>query len=155
MNAQPDPPEAPLDDRVLISTRVFAYPRELVFRAVTDPEVLARWWGPAGFTNTFEICEPRPGGAWRFVMQGPDGTRYPNESEFVEVAPLERIVLVHLRPMHRFELTMTFADEAGGTRLSWRMLFDSAEEVERIRPYVPAANEQNFDRLEEQLKAMA
>jgi len=136
------------------SSRVFDYPCEVVFRAVTDPNVLARWWGPAGFTNVFEICEPRPGGAWRFVMQGPDGTRYPNESEFVEVVPTERIVLVHLRPMHRFELTMTFADEAGQTRLTWRMLFDSAEEVERIRPYVPAANEQNFDRLQEQLAAM-
>jgi uncharacterized protein YndB with AHSA1/START domain len=87
-------------------------------------------------------------------MQGPDGTQYHNESEFVEVTPPERIVLVHLRPMHRFQLTMTFGDEAGHTRLTWRMLFDSAKEVERIRPFVPAANEQNFDRLQAQLAAI-
>ena len=154
MSTNADAPRFRHRDRELISSRVFDYPREVVFRAVTDPNVLAKWWGPAGFTNIFEICEPRPGGAWRFVMQGPDGTRYPNESEFVEVVPPERIVLVHLRPMHRFVLTMTFADEAGQTRLTWHMLFDSAEEVERIRPYVPAANEQNFDRLQEQLAAM-
>lgn len=138
----------PPSDREFVSARTFAAPREAVFRAVTDPTLLARWWGPDGFTNTFDEFDPRPGGAWRFTMHAPDGTDYPNESEFVEVVPFDRIVFVHLRPMHRFVMTMTFAGDNGGTRLTWRMEFDSAEEVERIRPYVPAANEQNFDRLE-------
>lgn len=137
-----------MSDREFVSARTFAAPREAVFGAVTDPALLARWWGPDGFTNTFHEFDPRPGGAWRFTMHGPHGADYPNESEFVEIVPFDSIVLVHLRPMHRFMMTMTFADAPGGTHLTWRMEFDSAEEVERIRPYVPPANEQNFDRLE-------
>lgn len=150
MSVTTDTAEA-LPDREIVSTRVLDAPRELVFRAFSDPDLLARWWGPEGFTNNFQEFDLRPGGAWRFVMRGPDGAEYPMEKVFVEVATPERIVLRHLQPMHRFEMTMTFADEVGRTRLTWRMRFDSAEEVERIRDVLAEANEQNFDRLEAQL----
>ena len=63
-------------DREIVSTRVLDAPRELVFRAFSDPDLLARWWGPEGFTNTFHEFDLRPDGAWRFVMHGPDGTDY-------------------------------------------------------------------------------
>jgi len=138
-----------------VSTRVLDAPRERVFRAFSDPRVLARWWGPDGFTSTFQEFDFRPGGAWRFVMHGPDGTDYRNESGFIEVVSPERIVLEHLRPMHRFLMTMTFAEEAGKTRLTWRMEFESVAELERVRAFIPGANEQNFDRLQAQLAAMA
>lgn len=140
-------------DREIVSTRVVDAPRAAVFRAFSDPSVLARWWGPKGFTGTFQEFDLRPGGAWRFVMHGPDGTDYHNATEFIEVVEPERIVFRHLKPMHRFHMTMTFAEEAGKTRLTWRMRFESAAELERVRAFVPAANEQNFDRLEEQLAA--
>ena len=142
-------------DREIVSTRVFAAPRERVFRAFSDPQVLARWWGPDGFTSTFQEFDFRPGGAWRFVMHGPDGADYRNASDFIEVVSPERIVLEHLRPMHRFQMTMTFAEEAGKTRLTWRMVFESVAELERVRAFIPGANEQNFDRLQAQLAAMA
>ncbi len=51
---------------------------EHVFAAFSDPARLARWWGPAGFTNTFDVCEFKPGGQWSFTMHGPDGANYPN-----------------------------------------------------------------------------
>jgi len=142
-------------DREIVSTRVLDAPRERVFRAFSDPRVLARWWGPDGFTSTFQEFDFRPGGAWRFVMHGPDGTDYRNESGFIEVVSPERIVLEHLRPMHRFLMTMTFAEEAGKTRLTWRMEFESVAELERVRAFIPGANEQNLDRLQAQLAAMA
>ena len=138
-------------DREIVSTRVFDAPRERVFRAFSDPRVLARWWGPDGFTSTFQEFDFRPGGAWRFVMHGPDGADYRNESAFIEVVSPERIVLEHLRPMHRFLMTMTFAEEAGKTRLTWRLEFESVAERERVRAFIPAANEQNLDRLQAQL----
>jgi hypothetical protein len=50
--------------------------------------------------------------------------------------------------MHRFRMTMTLADEAGRTRLTWRMLFESSEAADRARAVVARANEENFDRLE-------
>ena len=143
------------EDREIVSTRVFDAPRERVFRAFSDPQVLARWWGPDGFTSTFQEFDFRPGGAWRFVMHGPDGADYRNASDFIEVVSPERIVLEHLRPMHRFQMTMTFAEEAGKTRLTWRMVFESVAELERVRAFIPGANEQNFDRLQAQLAAMA
>jgi hypothetical protein len=67
--------------------------------------------------------------------------------EFVEVVPGERIVLRHIQAMHTFRMTMAFADEAGGTRLTWRTQFESAAEAERVRSVYPRANEENFDRL--------
>lgn len=128
-------------------TRRFEAPRAILFRAFTDPEILARWWGPNGFTNTFEEFAPEPGRMWRFVMHGPDGRDYPMLNEFVEIVPGERIVLQHHQDGHNFRLEMTYANEGESTRLTWRIWFESATEAERVRPFFEQANEQNFDRL--------
>src|SRR6478752_289929 len=90
-----------------VCTRLFKAPRAVVFQAFTDPDILARWWGPAGFTNTFEEFVPEPGRMWRFVMHAPDGCTYPMLNEFLEIAPDERIVLQHHQPGHDFRLEMT------------------------------------------------
>jgi len=60
-------------ERVLVLTRLFDAPRSLVFKAWTEPEHLARWWGPRGFTSTIIANDVRPGGAYRFHMRGPEG----------------------------------------------------------------------------------
>lgn len=133
--------------REIVSSRVFDAPRELVFQAFRDPDRLARWWGPKGFTNTIHEFDPRPGGAWRLTMHGPDGNDHLNESVFVEVAEPERVVFEHREPVHRFRMTLVFAGQNGRTDLTWRMLFDSAEECARVREVVAETNEQNFDRL--------
>src|SRR5687768_10649513 len=101
----PDPESAPLE---IISKRIFDAPREMVFDAFCNPQHLPHWWGPKGFTHTFKTFEPRAGGAWRFVMHGPDGTNYDNEKEFVEVVRPERVVFDHVQPMHHFRMHMTF-----------------------------------------------
>lgn len=132
----------------IVSTRVLDTRRDEVFAAFMDAERLASWWGPNGCTSTFQEFDPRPGGAWRFVMHGPDGTDYPLLNVFEEVVPGERIVLRHVQQGHDFRLAMTFADEAGGTRLTWRIRFESADEAERVRGPISVANEQNFDRLQ-------
>jgi uncharacterized protein YndB with AHSA1/START domain/ADP-ribose pyrophosphatase YjhB (NUDIX family) len=134
-------------DTGIVSTRIFAAPRELLFEAFSNPGHLVHWWGPKGFTNTFHEFDLRPGGEWRFVMHGPDGAEYQIAKDFVEVVKPERIVLQNLEPTHRFLMTMTFADVPGGTRLTWLMLFESAEENEKLRSIISEANEQNFDRL--------
>ena len=141
-------------DRELVTSRVIDAPRERVFRAFSDPSHLAQWWGPKGFTNTFHEFDLRPGGAWRFIMHGPDGGNYPNESVFVEVVEPERVVFQHVSAPH-FEMTITFAEEGGKTRIGWRQMFNSAGERERIARLAVEANEQNLDRLEAELKKMA
>ena len=137
-----------------VCTRLFDAPRSAVFRAFSNADILSRWWGPQGFTNTFQDFDPQAGGVWRFVMHGPDGSVHHLVNEFVEFVNDERIVLQHHQPGHNFRLAMTYSDEAGKTRLTWRIWFESAEEAERVRPFLNKANEQNFDRLEAQLVAL-
>ncbi len=133
-------------DRDILTTRLLPAPRARVFAAWTDPEQLARWWGPAGFTNSFQEFDLRPGGQWRFTMHAPDGAGFPNHSVFRDIKPQERIVFDHLSgPL--FQVTATFADQDGGTLLSFRMRFGSVEECEAIKRYALEGNEQVFDRL--------
>jgi uncharacterized protein YndB with AHSA1/START domain len=137
----------------ILTVRTVRAPRERVFRAWTEPEALAQWWGPKGFRNTFHVFDPRPGGEWKLTMHGPDGTDHPNESVFLEVNAPERIVFDHSGPMHPFRTTVVFEEDGEGTRIIWRMLHPAAEDFERMRAFVPAANEQNMDRLEAYLNA--
>jgi uncharacterized protein YndB with AHSA1/START domain len=136
--------------RELTTRRLYDWPRETVFEAFSDPERLARWWGPAGFSNSFHDFEFRPGGAWRFIMHGPDGTDYRNESVFVEVERPERIVFDHLSN-HLFRMFFTLTDRDGRTELEMRMRFPTEAEREKIKDFVKPANEQNLDRLQAEL----
>ena len=96
---------------------------------------------------TFHTFELWPGGRWRFVMHGPDGTDYPNESVFREVLAPERVVFEHLSEGHHFFMTITFTVEANKTLVGWRQVFDTATHKERIAKFVSGANEQNLSRL--------
>lgn len=133
-------------ERAFVTSRLIDAPRERVFRAFVDPGQLARWWDPKGFSNTFQTFDPRPGGAWRFVMHGPDGKDYANESVFVAVDVPSRIVFVHLSG-HHFRMTLTFTAQGEQTLVGWHQQFNSAEECRRIAAVVLEANEQNLDRL--------
>ncbi|MGV3661028.1 MAG: SRPBCC family protein [Prosthecobacter sp.] len=145
----------PAADTEIVSTRVFATSREDLFDAFSDPRQLAQWWGPQGFTNTIETFDFHPGGDWILTMHAPSGTDYPNESRFVEIVRPERIVFEHLRPVHWYEMTMLLTEEEAGTRLTWRMRFETADEVMQIGRFITAANQENFDRLESLLRISA
>jgi uncharacterized protein YndB with AHSA1/START domain len=138
--------ELEVTDRDILTTRRLDAPRERVYAAWTDPAQLAAWWGPEGFTNTFEEFDPRPGGHWRFTMHGPDGTGFPNHSVFVELRAPERIVFDH-QSGPQFQVTATLAEDGTGTLLRFRMRFQSVEECEAIKRFALVGNEQVFDRL--------
>ncbi len=135
---------APLEssDREIVISRVLFAPRELVWQAWADPQHVAHWWGPRGFTTTTKRHEFRVGGYWEHVMHGPDGTDYPNKSRFLEIVPLERITYRHgggsddLEDDRRgatFTATWTFETVDGGkTRLVGRMVFPSKEARDRV-----------------------
>lgn len=78
--------------REYVVTRDFDSPRETVFRAWIDPEQLALWWGPEGYTTPVCEIDPRPGGKMRITMRSPEGDEYPAEGEYHEVIEPERIV---------------------------------------------------------------
>jgi uncharacterized protein YndB with AHSA1/START domain len=147
-------------DREIALTRVFDAPRRMVWEAWTDPEQVVLWWGPKGFTTTIEQMDVSVGGMWRQVMHGPDGTDYPNECIFTEVVPYQRLAyrLTGGRqggPPVQIEKIATFEDEAGGTRVTMRMLFASAEaRDENVREYGSIeGGKQTLERLAEHLSA--
>jgi len=137
-----------LSERGILSARVLPWSKETLYNAFADPVLLAKWWGPAGFTNSFHEFDLRPGGVWDFVMHGPGGKDYHNRSVFVSILRPERIVFDHLEPVHSFRMTISFEEYGTGTLVSFHLLFDSTEECNRVRPYILAGNEENFDRLE-------
>jgi uncharacterized protein YndB with AHSA1/START domain len=142
------------DDCTILSVRIIDYPRQLVFIAWEDPAILQTWWGPKDFTNTFYEFDFVPGGSWFFCMHAPDGTAYLNTNVFEKIVFPELIVFNHIEPVHQFKVTVSF-DEAGAqTKLIFHMLFESAEECVRVKPFVRVANEQNFDRLEAALSKL-
>lgn len=122
---------SPTAEREIVMDRVFHAPREMVFGAWTEPDALARWWGPEGFRTTTHEMDVRAGGTWRFTMHGPDGTEYPNRVVFREVARPERLAYAHDddgRGAHpAFDVTVTFDDEGGRTRLVMRMVYATTE----------------------------
>lgn len=131
--------------------RTFAAPRAAVFDAFADPAKLATWWGPYGFTNRIDEFDFRVGGDWRVTMTSSDGTDFANRWTFQEIEPARRVVALHYEPMHVFTLEMTLEEDASGTRLTWRMLFEPTDENRDLQKFIRAANEQNFDRLEQVL----
>jgi len=145
-------------DREIVITRLIDAPRELVFTAWTDPNHVAHWWGPKGFTTTIHEMDLRPGGVWRLVMHGPDGTDYPNKIIFVEVVKPERLVYTNSGgkkggPSAKFQNTVTFEEQGGKTKLSMRMVFSSPEELEHVVKVYGAieGGKQTLERLEEYL----
>ncbi len=114
----------PFAERELTITRVFAAPRALVFRAWTEPEHLAQWWGPKGFTNPVCEFDARVGGALRIHMRAPDGTIYPMKGEIRELVPPERLVFTNFAidtaGNHLLEglTTVTFAEHDGKTTMT-------------------------------------
>jgi uncharacterized protein YndB with AHSA1/START domain len=117
-----------------------------VFAAMSDPDRVARWWGPDGFTNTIHEFEFTQGGKWLLTMHGPDGKSYPNESRFTRVVA-DRIFEIEHLGGHHFFLSLELVPAAGGTEVRWRQTFDTAEHFNQIAEFVAAANEQNLERL--------
>lgn len=138
-------------DCEIVSTRIFNAARELVYRAWSDPNQLKNWWGPAGFTNTFNEFDFRVGGKWLFIMHGPEKGNYVNECEFIKIEKPSLIAWKrHSKPL--FQVVATFDEvSTDKTKIIFRMLFYSAEECRKVRPFAVDKNEENFDRLENEL----
>jgi uncharacterized protein YndB with AHSA1/START domain len=136
-------------NRELLNTYLINAPLETVWRAWTDPAQIAIWWGPNGFTNTIHTMNVQPNGEWKFIMHGPDGTDYRNESIFKEVVTHKRLVFEHITGPH-FLATIEFESLGNQTFISWRMLFDSEEQFIKVIKVFKAneAQVQNIERLQ-------
>lgn len=123
---------------------------EKIFAAFSQPERLAKWWGPAGFTNTFDACEFKNGGKWSFTMHGPDGKSYPNQSLFVEIESPKKVVIQHISEP-KFYLTILMTPSQIGTLVSWSQDFEDSELAAKIEHIVVPSNEENLDRLSDEV----
>ncbi len=142
-----DHPEA-----TLATERLLPFSPEQIFAAIENAEKLAQWWGPDGFTNTFDTFHFKPGGHWAFTMHGPDGANYPNENVFREIIPNAKVVMDHIfNP--KFRLTITLTPQGDQTLLNWSQCFETPDLLRRLRAICEPANEQNLDRLERVCRA--
>ncbi len=123
-------------NREIVLSRVFDAPRDVVFDAWSSPEHLDRWWGPEGFRNVTLSMDFRVGGAWRYIMHGPDSVDYPNRMDYTEIAAAERIAyllsddVANAEPA--FDGVTTFAEvSANRTEVTMRVIFESEEERAR------------------------
>lgn len=141
-------------DCEIVSSRMFNVSKELLFSAWSKPEHLKNWWGPKGFTNTFHEFDFREGGKWDFTMHGPDKGNYHNECEFIKIQQPDLIAWKrHSKPL--FHVVFTFEEvSAHQTKLVFKMIFDTAAECAKLKGFVPEKNEENFDRLENELQRM-
>lgn len=154
-------PPADTADREVVMERVLNAPRDLVFRAWAEEKHRAQWWGPKGFSTKTSEFDFRPGGRWRHVMVGPDGTAYPNRADYIRIVEPELIEYDNgwdtepYRPM--FRTTVTF--EALGfkqTRLTMRLVFPTKEERDEtvLRANALEGGKQTMERLEKHLAEM-
>jgi len=124
-----------LAEREITITRMFDAPRAMVFKAWTDPKVLAQWWGPKGFTNPRCEFDARVGGIIRIDMRAPDGAVYPMGGEVREIVPPERLVFTNNaldadgNPIIEGFTTVTFAEVGGKTKLTLRTRGSAVAEI--------------------------
>lgn len=136
--------------------RVLDAPVKMVWKAWTEDEQVAQWWGPRGFTITNHHKDFRPGGIWHYTMHGPDGVDYVNKTQYLEVEEYSKMVYDHggndeKKPM--FRVTVLFREANGKTHLDMTMGFPSAEAAENSRHFIKKANgNSTWDRFAEYLE---
>jgi uncharacterized protein YndB with AHSA1/START domain len=146
-------------DREIVMTRTFRAPRDKVFEVWTNPDHIGQWWGPDGFTTTTYEMDVKPGGVWRYMMHGPDGTDFPNRIVYTEVVKPERLVYKHGTDGEDeagyFQVTVTFVEQNDRTEIIMRMLLGSAEERARLVEYgAVEGGKQTLGRLAEYVESL-
>lgn len=155
----PSDVHAETDATTMTLTRLLDAPRELVFEVWTQPEHVAKWWGPFGFTITTYAMEVTPGGTWRFDMHHAEHGDFKNAIVYQEVAKPERLVYLHdgvddgKEPFH---VTVSFEEEGGKTRVTMRVRLASEEALAEAKKFgAVEGGKQTLTRLAEHLAAVA
>jgi len=146
----------------LILERTFDAPRELVFKAFTDPKHLANWWGPKGWKTTNYRTDIQPGGVWHFCMRSSDGQESWGKTLYHEIDEPERIVYTDVfsdkegnmvESMPEMLVTLTFIELKGKTKIVSCTRFASEQQLESILDMgVVQGFTETWDCLDEHLK---
>jgi uncharacterized protein YndB with AHSA1/START domain len=128
-------------ENTILLTRTFNAPRELVWKAWTTPELLARWWGPHGWSLSTNNMDFRPGGAWEYCMSGPNGEPSCGKAVYQEIVVPERIVYRDyfsdadgnpIEGMPETEVTLEFVEANGQTKLVSTTLCATPEDRDKL-----------------------
>jgi uncharacterized protein YndB with AHSA1/START domain len=143
----------------LLMTRDFDAPRDLVFKAYTDPALVSQWWGPRGVTTIVDKMEVKKGGIWRYVQRDENGNEYGFNGVYHEVtAPTRLVYTFEFEPIagHVLLETLTFEEHNGKTRITDSSIFQSVEDRDgMIQSGMESGAEETWDRFEELLKTVA
>jgi len=138
-------------DCEIFSSRIVSVPQKIAYQAFSNPLHLQKWWGPEGFTNTFHEFDLRPQGKWILTMHGPEKGNYQNSSIFKIVDAPKLVSWTRLsQPLFNMEVGFEKLSDST-TKISFRMIFKTVEECEKIRKFIEPNNEENFNRLEREL----
>ena len=147
-----------LSDTEIQITREFDAPREIVFKAMTDPALLAKWWGPRRYKTVVDQLDVRPGGKWRMRNVGADGGEHAFRGEFREVTPPERIIWTfEYEPVagHISVETMTLTERDGRTLLVAHDRFASKEDRDgMLQSGMESGARETYERLDEVLREL-
>lgn len=141
-----------MNNREIFSSRILNAPVEIVYQAFANPAHLKNWWGPEGFTNTIHEFNLKPGGNWKLTMHGPEKGNYENSSVFKTVIPNKLVSWKRIsQPLFDMEIAFEKLEDTK-TQISFRMIFKTVEECDKIRKFAVPKNEENFDRLEREIQ---
>jgi uncharacterized protein YndB with AHSA1/START domain len=142
----------------IISTVVLDAPRELVFRAYTDPTLFAQWWGPRQYENRMDKFDIRPGGEWRVVQRGADGSQHAFRGVTHDVTTGERICQTfEYEPMagHVALQTATFEELGNKTRITAQIVFQSVMDRDgMVASGMKSGADESMERLQELLDTL-
>jgi len=137
----------------IVGTRTFDAPRDLVFKTMTDPNLVPRWWGPRNHTTKVDEMEVRPGGRWRYVQHDTDGNEAAFHGVYHDVSAPERLVFTFEFegvPGHVLLETVTLEEVDGKTRLTDQSVFQSvADRDGMVASGMESGATETMDRLEE------
>ena len=141
----------------IVMTRTFDAPRDLVFKTMTDPNLIPKWWGPRYLTTTVDEMDLRPGGRWRYLQRDPQGNEHAFHGVYHDITAPERLVFTFEYegvPGHVLLDTVTLEDVDGKTKLTDQSVFQSvADRDGMVQSGMESGATETMDRLEELLAA--
>jgi len=142
----------------IVITRVFDAPREVVFKALTDPNLIPSWWGPARYETTVDRADVRPGGQWRYVSRDADGTEYGFRGVYHDIVAPDRVVQTFEfegMPGHVSLETATLEEVDGKTRYVGVSVFQSVADRDGMaQSGMEEGASEGFDRLAEVIQSL-
>ena len=141
----------------ILMTREFNAPRELIFRAMTEPALVARWWGQDSATTIVDRMEAIAGGSWRYIQRDAEGNEYAFRGVYHDVQAPERMIYTFEfegMPGHVMLETITLEEQNGITTIIDSVVFQTVEDRDGMLPGMEEGANESWDRMERLLRTM-